>query len=64
MNDYEKFELIGQIIDLFEDFLEEKQINITNDEREDNESAAIIYGSDYFVLEDGIEETLRNWNLL
>ena len=57
-------EFIGQIIDLFEDFLEEKGIVIPNPEKDDDEDPAIIYGSDYGVLQDGIEEALKNWRLL
>ena len=60
-------ELIGQIIDLFEDFLDEKGIVIENperDEEEDTEMAANIYGTDYGDLADGIEEILTNWELI
>ena len=42
----DRAEFIGQIIDIFEDFLEEKGIEIPNDDRED-ENDAIIYGLDY-----------------
>lgn len=65
----DKLEFIGQIIDIFEDFLEEKGINIQNEDREDDadldkESAAIIYGNDYYLLEEKISETLANWNIV
>ena len=57
-------EFAGQIIDIFEDFLEEKGILIENTERdEDAAYAAIIYGSDYGYLQDRIYDTLRNWKL-
>ena len=57
-------EFVGQIIDIFEDFLEEKGIAIPNPERdEDPDNEAIIYGSDYGTLQDKIEDTLRNWKL-
>ena len=59
----DKCEFIGQIVDIFEDFLEEKGINIPNDEREDN-NPAIIYGMDYGLLSEQIESTLRAWDLL
>ena len=62
-DDNEMPELIGQIIDIFEDFLEEKGIIIDNPETDDDrESAAIIYGSDYYSLELQIRDTLTNWN--
>ena len=64
-------EVIGQIIDTFEDFLEEKGVKIPNEEKqeaisqgEDPESIAILYGSDYGNLEDQIREILENWNLM
>lgn len=64
-------EFIGQIIDTFEDFLEEKGVKIPNEEKqeaisqgEDPESIAILYGSDYGNLEDQIREILENWNLM
>lgn len=48
-------ETIGAMVDVVEDFLEEKGItkeDIPNDEREDDPDAAIIYGSDYDELAD------------
>ena len=56
-------EFIGQIIDDFEDFLEDKKVTIPNPERDGDENAAIIYGTDYGDLRDGIERTLKNWGL-
>lgn len=66
----DKPEFIGQIIDLFEDFLDAKGVKIPNDEKiedatEDIEDCiANIYGSDYGDLSDGIEEILTRWKLL
>ena len=60
----DKMELLGCIIDIFEDFLEEHNITIENDEREDDECAAIIYGTDYDWLSNGIERVLVNANVL
>ena len=54
-------EYIGQIIDLFEDFLEEKGVEIENDERDEDDYAAIIYGTDYGYLQDSLEQIMRNW---
>lgn len=57
-------ELIGSLIDLFEDFLEEKGVTsemMPNSERdtEDNcEETAIIYGEDYDLLADSIADVL------
>lgn len=62
-------ELIGQFIDLFEDFLDEKGIVIPNEERDEDEeldveNSANIYGSDYDTLSDGIEEILTRWEII
>lgn len=60
-------EFIGQCIDLFEDFLDEKHMIIPNperDEEEDAENAANIYGADYDMLYDGLREILSRWELI
>lgn len=54
-------EFIGQIVDVFEDFLEEKGIIIANDEKDGDEDDAIIYGSDYDEIADGIREIISRW---
>ncbi len=64
---YLEMEFLGQIIDSFEDFLEEKKVTIKNHEKtEDNHSdnPAIICGSDYDNIEDRIRRLLQNWNIL
>ena len=55
----DKKEFIGQVIDVFEDFLDEKGIVIPNEERDTNpdlepEGSTNIYGNDY----DSIKEKL------
>lgn len=62
-------EFIGQIIDTFEDFLDEKHITIPNEERDVDEDvdaglSANIYGSDYDLLERAIAEILMRWNII
>lgn len=61
-----KEEFIGQIIDLFEDFLDEKNVKISNSEavEDGEENAAIIYGSNYDTLHDQIQGVLENWNII
>ena len=61
-------EFVGQIIDIFEDFLDERGVILENPERNkdpgvDPESAANIYGSNYGELQDTIEDTLVNWGI-
>ena len=68
MNRNELKNLIGCIIDIFEDFLTEKDIMIPNPEREDDENldpetAAIIFGSDFDSIADRIEHTLSNYTI-
>lgn len=57
-------ELIGQIIDIFEDFLEDHNVNIPNEERDnDTDNPAIIYGSDYGQLQEELLKLLRAWKI-
>lgn len=71
INRMELPEFIGQIIDIFEDFLEEKGVALENPEKQeavddgtDPDSIAIIYGTDYGALQDDLETMLRNWELI
>ena len=61
-------EFVGQIIDIFEDFLDERNISLDNPERDDlnvdPDGAATIYGSDYGELCSAIEDTLILWGLV
>ena len=59
-----RMEFLGNIIDIFEDFLENKNIDIENPEKDDEEDAAIIYGSDYDELQDELEIMMRNWEII
>ena len=62
MSEADKCELFGVLIDTVEDWLDSKGIttdDIPNDEREqEDENAAIIYGSDYDYLADKFAEIL------
>lgn len=64
-------EFIGQIIDVFEDFLQERDVHIQNDERTEAsyetdhpEDLAIIYGCDYGDLQDALKDLLKNWGVV
>ena len=68
VNEINKTELIGNIIDIFEDFLDDKGIFIPNPDRDENpeldmESSANIYGEDYDSLSTSLENLLRSWNI-
>mgnify|MGYP007089288800 CR=1 FL=1 len=54
-----KEEITGKIIDIFEDFLEEKGVDIPNAEK-DTENTAHIYGKDYDILSEKITSVI--WN--
>lgn len=56
----DEIEFVGQLIDIFDDFLEERGI-VLNDE-DSEEDTAIIHGDDYFELEGKILDTLNNWS--
>ena len=57
-------EFVGQVIDIFEDFLEARSVKIDNKERNSDPDAAIIYGTDYGELQSDIESMLINWDLI
>ena len=63
-------EFTGQIIDIFEDFLNDRNIVLDNPEKEeaikdgdDPDELANIFGSDYGELQTAIESTMINWKL-
>ena len=72
----EEAELVGQIVDVFEDFLESKGVNVENEERDEywltadingadcdgEERPAIIFGTDYDIIADGIRNVIGAWS--
>lgn len=61
----DRAEFIGQIIDIFEDFLEARKIDIPNPDKEDSgENAAIIYGMDYGELQSNLEAMMQSWGVI
>lgn len=46
-----------EILGIIEDYLHEKGVTIENTERE-NEYSAILYGTEYYDLEDKIEQVI------
>lgn len=55
LNEYKQ-----EIIELFEEFLESRGIDIPNDEKDEDDWASTIYGSDYDELMDGLSWILGN----
>ena len=66
-----KPEFVGQIVDIFEDYLEAKNISLVNQEREDaidegeidEEEAAILYGDSYDMIGSEIEFAIDQYSL-
>lgn len=64
-------EFFGQIIDIFEDFLDAKGVQIANTDRdediadgEDPEGLAIIYGEDYDIIKDQLTSMMQHWHII
>lgn len=55
---------VGLLIDVFEDFLESKGIDIPNPDKTQSDNPAILYGMDYGEIQSGIEDVLREWNVI
>lgn len=51
-------EIACEIIDIFENLLEEKNITIPSKDREGNEDESRIFGEEYYNLEEKITELL------
>lgn len=61
MDNTERLEIISAFIEVFEDFLDERGIDVPNAEKEQSpDSASTIYGTDYGNLSDRIETLLIN----
>ncbi len=59
-----RLETIAQFIDIFDDFLDFKGVDIPNDERDQDPCASNIYGTDYGWLSDRIEPLLIRLGVL
>jgi len=59
INENNKRDVAAGIIEAFEDFLIDKNIKIENKEKDDFDDS-IIYGSDYYSIEDSIFSTFDN----
>lgn len=63
-------ELVGQMIDIFEDFLEGKGTEPfpnkerTYDEKLEGKIDAVLYGSDYDALASSIKATFKSWGII
>jgi len=58
-------EFLGQIIDIFEDFLCERNVRLDNPEKTYSDDAdAIIYGTDYGDLQNRLGDMMINWGII
>ena len=53
-------EIAAAIVDEFESFLAEKGIDIPNPDKVNSECPAILYGEDYYSLEDKVTDIIKN----
>ena len=51
---------VHKILDIFEHFLDEKGVEIQNEEKAESPDAAILYGTDYGDLYDAIEALIAS----
>lgn len=55
---------VGQIIEEFEEFLDERNIAVPNEDKaQDHEGASTIYGMDFADLMSRIVDVLNRWNI-
>lgn len=59
-----RLELLACIVDVFDDFLDEKGIDIPNEDKVEDACASNIYGCDFAELSDRVEEVLINYGFL
>lgn len=61
LNENNVAEFVGQMVDILEDYLETKGVTpdmLKNPEKGDDEDAAIIFGSDYDIIDDAVRTEL------
>lgn len=65
INENDRPEFLGQIMDVFEDFLEAKGVHLSDaGEKECNgDHVAILTGSDYDSISAKISQIMTNWNV-
>ena len=58
-------EFLGQIIDIFEDFLDDRNVRLDNPEKTySDDDIAIIYGTDYGDLQNRLGEMMTHWGII
>ena len=65
INENDRPEFLGQIMDVFEDFLEAKRVHFSDaGEKECNgDHVAILTGSDYDSISAKISQIMTNWKI-
>lgn len=60
-----KLSFLHDLIDVFENFLDDKGILLENPDKEQSgDGASNIYGDDYFDIESELECVLKNWEVI
>lgn len=57
-------QFIADTIEILESVLESRNIDIINSEKDDDDDASTIYGSDYGMIQTELEDLLLNHNLI
>ena len=60
----QRLETLALIVEVFEDFLERRGIDIPNPDRDEDPCASLIYGMDYAELSDNLEELLVSLGMM
>lgn len=55
--------ILVDLIETFEDFLDERGIVVENDEKLEDEGASNIYGTDFGMLGDSITDVLHKYGI-
>lgn len=63
MNSQETKYFCNELIEAFESFLEDRGIDVPNEEKTQSESPSTIYGTDYGELEDRLTEVLNSFDV-
>ena len=62
--EFNRVDIVATFVETFEDFLDDKGIDVPNPEKAEDECASTIYGTDYGILSDKIETILTDIGVL
>lgn len=59
----DRLEFLGQIIDIFDDFLSERNVMLDKKHHEVGSSDPVIYGDNYFDIEFKLDKMMSEWGV-